>query len=230
MKSRTVAFFVPLITLVALLTGCAGGSSGDSSDPASLLKQSSATTAGQASAHLKFTITGQVSGLPVAAIEGDLTQKPAVAAKGTLDMTYMGQQLKAVAFVIVDGDLWASITPGGKLSNFGSAANVYDVAAILSPTAGLANLLTNFSDAKVSGTETIEGVAVTRISGKIAADAVNKILPAIGATAPVPGTVWIATGGAHELMQAQLEPTTGNSVTLTLSKWGDAVTIDNPAG
>ncbi|HEU5223480.1 MAG TPA: LppX_LprAFG lipoprotein [Candidatus Lumbricidophila sp.] len=230
MKSRSVAIFVPLLTVVALLTGCTGASSGYSSDPAALVKQSGDTTARQASAHLKFTVAGQVVGLPVEAIEADLTQKPAVAAKGTLDMTYLGQHLKGVAFVVVGGELWASITPGGKPSNFGSAAKIYDVAAILSPDAGLSNLLANFSESTAAGTETIAGVAVTRITGKITADAVNKILPAVDATAPVPGTVWVATGGAHELMQAQIEPSTGNTVTLTLTKWGEPVTIDTPAG
>jgi lipoprotein LprG len=45
----------------------------------------------------------------------------------------------------------------------------------------------------------------------------------------VPATVWIAEDGDHELIQIQLEPSSGNSVTMTLSKWGEPVTVDTPA-
>ena len=44
----------------------------------------------------------------------------------------------------------------------------------------------------------------------------------------MPGTVWIAEEGDHELVQAQLEPSPGNTITMTLTKWGDPVTVTNP--
>ena len=95
--------------------------------------------------------------------------------------------------------------------------------------AGLANVLSNFSDAKSDGRETVEGVTTVRITGMVSADAVNKIAPQIAATAPVPGTAWVAEDGDHQLMQARLEPSPGNSVTMTLSDWGEPVTVDKPA-
>ena len=60
--------------------------------------------------------------------------------------------------MVSDGDLYAAITAGGSLSNFGPAADIYDVAAILNPDVGLANVLANFSDPKADGRETVEGV------------------------------------------------------------------------
>jgi lipoprotein LprG len=194
-----------------------------------LLKESSETTKGQTSAHLKLAVEGQIAGLPVEFIEADLTQTPAVAAKGTLDMTYLGQQVKGVEFVVSDGQLWAAIVPGGSPSNFGPASSIYDVAAILDPDVGLANVLANFSDAKEDGRETVEGVDAVRITGNVTADAVNKIAPQIQATGPVPGTVWISEDDDRELMQARLEPSPGNSVTMTLSKWGEPVAVEKPA-
>lgn len=233
LQTRLGAIFAPLIVVVALVAGCTAPSPSPSPeaspDPVALLKESSETTKGQTSAHLELSVEGQIDGLPVEFIEGDLTQTPAVAAKGTLDMTYLGQQLKGVEFVVSDGNLWAAITPGGSPSNFGPASNIYDVAAILDPDVGLANVLANFSDAKVDGRETVEGVDSVRITGNVTADAVNKISPQIGATGPVPGTVWISEDGNRELMQARLEPSPGNSVTMTLSKWGEPVTVDKPA-
>lgn len=233
MQTRLLAIFAALFTTVALVAGCSGSSSEDTGkelpDAAALLAESSATTKGQTSAHLKLTVQGQIPDLPVESLEGDLTQAPAVAAKGTANIIFLGQRLNDVEFVVSDGDLYAAITAGGALSNFGPASDIYDVAAILNPDVGLANVLANFSDPTADGRETIEGVQTVRVTGQVSADAVNKIAPQIAATGPVPGTAWIAEEGAHELMQARLEPSPGNSVTMTLSKWGEPVTVDKPA-
>jgi lipoprotein LprG len=233
MQTRLLAIFAALVAAVALVAGCSGSSSEGSSkelpDPATLLKESSTTTKAQTSAHLKLSVQGQIAELPVESLEGDLTQTPAVAAKGTADIVFLGQRLQGVEFVVSDGDLYAAITAGGSLSNFGPASDIYDVAAILNPDAGLANVLANFSDPKADGRETVEGTGTVRITGTVSADAVNKIAPQIAATGPVPGTAWIAEDGNHELMQARLEPSPGNSVTMTLSKWGEPVTVDKPA-
>ncbi len=233
MQTRLLAIFAALFAVVALAAGCSGSSSEDSGkdlpDAATLLKESSETTRGQTSAHLKLSVQGQIAELPVEQLEGDLTQAPAVAAKGTANIIFLGQRLNDVEFVVSDGDLWATITAGGSLSNFGPAADVYDVAAILNPEVGLANVLANFSNPSAGGRETIEGTQTVRVTGEVSADAVNKIAPQIGATGPVPGTAWIAEEGDHKLMQVRLEPTQGNSVTMTLSKWGEPVTVDKPA-
>jgi lipoprotein LprG len=233
MQTRLLAIFAALFAVAALIAGCSGSSSENSGkdlpDAATLLKESSETTRGQTSAHLKLSVQGQIPELPVETLEGDLTQAPAVAAKGTANIIFLGQRLNDVEFVVSDGDLWATITAGGGLSNFGPAADVYDVAAILNPDVGLANVLANFSNPSADGRETVEGTQTVRITGEVSADAVNKIAPQIGATGPVPGTAWVTEDGDHELMQVRLEPSPGNSVTMTLSKWGEPVTVDKPA-
>ncbi|MHA7156377.1 LppX_LprAFG lipoprotein [Arthrobacter sp. TMN-50] len=229
MQTRLVTIFASLVAVVPLVSGCSGPAAEDPPDPAAILQESSETTKGQTSAHLELTVEGEIAGLPVEFIESDLTQTPAVAAEGTLDMMYLGQQLKEVAFVVFGGDLWAAITPGSSLTNFGPASDVYDAATILDPDAGLANVLASFSDATIDGDETVEGVNSARITGTVAADAVNEIYPQIGATEPVPGTAWISEEGNRELMQVRLVPSPGNIVTMTFSKWGEPVTIDDPA-
>jgi lipoprotein LprG len=229
MQTRRVAILAPFLAVVALVAGCTGSPSSDAADPATVLKESSATTKAQTSAHLLLVVDGEIPELPIEMIEGDLTQTPEVAASGAADMLFLGQHLKGVEFVVYGGDLWAAYTAGSAMSNLGPASNVYDVAAILSPDVGLANVLANFTDATADGNETVEGVNTMRITGNVAADAVNKIVPQLGAKEPVPGTVWIAKEGDHELVQAQLEPSTGNTITMTLTKWGDPVTVDQPA-
>ena len=232
MQTRLMAILAALVTVIALVAGCSSSSedSGkDLPDPAPLLQQSSETTKSQSSVHLLLTVQGEIKELPIDSLEGDLTTTPAVAAQGSANLNFLGQKLEGVGFVVADGNLFATLTAGGAYQDFGPAADIYDVSAILSPTNGLANVVANFSDPKADGRETINGVETVRITGTVSADAVNKIAPQIGATGPVPGTAWVAEEGNHELMQAKLEPSEGNSVTMSMSDWGKPVTVTKPA-
>lgn len=228
---RLFAVFAAILAIAAVLVGCS--SKEDSSKPlpdaATLLQDSSQTTKGQQSVHLNLTVGGEIKELPIESLEGDLTNTPAVAAQGTANIIFLGQRLEGVDFVVTDGILFGAVTAGGNFQDFGPAADVYDVSAILNPDLGLANVLANFSDPKADGRETINGVDTVRVTGNVSADAVNKIAPQISATGPVPATAWIAEEGDHELMQAKLEPSPGNSVTMTLTEWGKPVTVTKPA-
>jgi lipoprotein LprG len=232
MHSRLIAIFAALFAAVALIAGCSKSSedSGkDLPDAATMLQQSSETTKSQTSVHLRLTVQGEIKELPIESLEGDLTNAPAVAAQGKANLLFLGQKLDDISFVVAEGNLFATLTTGGAYQDFGPAADIYDVSAILNPETGLANVVANFSDPKTDGRETVNGVETVRITGNISADAVNKIAPQIGATGPVPGTAWIAEEGNHELVQAKMEPTPGNSVTMTMSEWGKSVTVTKPA-
>ncbi|SEH81756.1 lipoprotein LprG [Mycolicibacterium rutilum] len=231
MRSRLLAIFAALVFAVAFLSSCSKSdeSAKDLPDAATLLQQSSDTTKNQTSVHLRLTVQGTIEQLPIESLEGDLTNVPAVAAQGKANINFLGQRLEGIEFVVFDGILYGAINAGGQLQDFGPAAEVYDASAILSPEKGLANILANFSDPEADGRETLNGVETVRITGNVSADAVNKIAPQIGATGPVPGTAWIAEEGDHELMQAKLEPSSGNSVTMTMTDWGKPVTVTKPA-
>jgi lipoprotein LprG len=231
MQTRPVAIFAALFAALLLIAGCSSSEDAgkDLPDAASLLQQSAATTKSQTSVHLSLAVQGEIKELPIESLEGDLTNSPAVAAQGKANIIFLGQKLEGVDFVVVDGTLYGAITAGGAFQDFGPAADIYDVSAILSPDNGLANVLSNFSDAKSDGRENIGGTETVRVVGTVSADAVNKIAPQIAATGPVPSTAWIAEEGDHKLVQAKLEPSSGNSVTMTLSDWGKAVTVNKPA-
>ncbi|MDV3124836.1 LppX_LprAFG lipoprotein [Mycobacterium sp. 21AC1] len=232
-RSRFAVQSLLAILFVAALTAGCSSSSEKSDTPlpeaAPLLQEAAATTKSQQSVHLLLTVQGKIDGLPVEKLDGDLTNAPAVAAQGTADLIAFGQKIADAKFVVVDGDLYAALTPGDPLSNYGPAANIYDMSAILNPDTGLANLLANFSDPKADGRETINDTEAVRVTGNVSADAVNKIAPQLKASGPVPGTAWITEDGDHTLLQAKLEPTPGNSVTMTLSDWGKQVTVTKPA-
>jgi lipoprotein LprG len=229
-----LAVLVSMLTAVLLATvlvaGCSSSKENDAPlpDAATLLSDSQKTTAAQQSVHLLLTVDGEIKELPIASLTGDLTQTPAVAASGKVDIIFLGQKLEGVEFVIADGTLWGAITPG-SWQDFGPAVDIYDVSAILNPDTGLANILADFSDPKADARENLNGVDTVRVTGTVSADAVNKIAPQIGATGPVPATAWIEEGGDHKLIQAKLEPTPGNSVQMTLSDWGKPVTVTKPA-
>jgi lipoprotein LprG len=226
-----LAIFAALFAAIALLVGCSksDSSSKDLPDAATLLKESSQTTKAKTSVHLKLAVQGEIKDLPIESLEGDLTNAPAVAAQGKANILFLGQKLEGVDFVVADGNLYGAITAGGNMQDFGPAKDIYDVSAILDPNKGLANVLANFSDPKSDGRDTINGVQTVRVTGNVSAEAVNNIAPQISASGPVPGTVWIREDGDHELVQAKLEPTAGNSVTMTLSDWDKPVTVNKPA-
>jgi lipoprotein LprG len=231
MQTRLLAIFAVLFTAIALVAGCSSKSQDSSKalpDAATLLKQSSETTKSQSSVHLKLTVQGQIKELPIESLEGDLTNTPAVGAQGTANIVFLGQRLEGVDFSVVDGTLYAALTKG-SYQDLGPAVDIYDVSAILNPDIGLGNVLANFSGAKADGRETLNGVDTVRVTGTVSADAVNKIAPQLAATGPVPGTAWIREDGNHELVQAKLEPTPGNSLTMTCSDWGKPVAVAKPA-
>jgi lipoprotein LprG len=231
MQTRLIAIFAALFAAIALVAGCSKSSedSKELPDAATLLQQSSETTKSQTSVHLKLTVQGEIKDLPIETLEGDLTNAPAVAAAGKANLLFLGQKLDDVSFVVAEGNLFATLTAGSAYQDFGPAADIYDVSAILNPDTGLGNVLANFSDAKADGRETINGVETVRVTGNVTADAVNKIAPQIGATGPVPGTAWIREDGNHELMQAKLDTSPGNSITMTTTDWGKPVTVTKPA-
>ena len=224
-----MAALASLSLATALIAGCSSGSKPSGAplpDATTLVKQSSDTTKNVKSVHLALSVEGKVKGLPIKTLTGDLTNTPSTAASGNVQLALAGSDIDA-NFVVYDSVLYATLTPN-KWSDFGKASDIYDVSAILSPDNGLANVLANFSNAKAEGRETINGQSAIRISGNVSADAVNKIAAPLNATQPLPSTVWIQETGDHQLVQANLQKSQGNSVQMTLSNWNQPVTVTKP--
>lgn len=225
-----ISLFTALVTALVLTSGCSSNKKSDEPlpDAATLLKDSNSTTRSQQSVHLVITVTGEIKELAITSLTGDLTNTPAVAASGKADITALGTKLEGVGFVVIDGTLYAALTPD-VWTDFGPAAEIYDVSAILNPDKGLANVLANFSDPKAVGRETVNGVDTVKVTGNVSAEAVNDLVPQLAATGPMPGTAWITAADDHKLVQAKLEPSQGNSIQLTTSDWGKPVTVTKPA-
>ena len=216
-----------LLAATLLISGCSKKSSEPLPDAAGLLTQSIASTPKLQSAHLEIVVNGKIDGLMVKSLSGDLTNVPAVAVKGNSTIS-MGGSAVDIELVVLDGTLYAALTPNSWL-DMGPAAEIYDPSVILNPDEGLANMLTNLTDATAAGFETIGGVPTVKITGKIGADAVNKLIPPLNASAPLPSTVWIEQNAPNQLVQAQVDQSEGNNVQLTLSEWDKPVTVTKPA-
>ena len=131
----------------------------------------------------------------------------------------------------VDGHLYSHLGQPGTYTDFGNGASIYNVSVLLDPNKGLANLLAKLQGGSVAGTEQVNGVATTKITGNSSADDVATLagskLTAESVTT-VPTTVWIASDGSSHLVQLQVHPTNDTSVTLTMSDWGKTVTATKP--
>jgi lipoprotein LprG len=224
---RIFAMLATLLAATLLISGCSKKSSEPLPDAAGLLTQSIASTKKLQSAHLEIVVNGKIDGLMVKSLSGDLTNVPVTAVKASAKVTMGGSDLDA-DLVVVDGTLFAALTPNNWL-DMGPAAEVYDPSVILNPSTGLANMLANFTEAKADALETVGGVSTVKITGKVTADAVNKLIPRLNATGPLSATVWIGKDAPNHLVQAQVEQSAGNSVTLTLSEWDKPVTVTKPA-
>jgi lipoprotein LprG len=227
--SRILVAMAAISTAAVLAAGCSSSSSSSTEplpDAAGLIQQSVATTKALKSAHLDISVSGKIDGLPVKKLTGDLTNVPATAVQGNATISMGGSDVDA-GLVVIDSTLYASLSPDSWL-DLGPAADIYDPSTILNPDTGLANILTNFSSPKAEAAETINGVDTVRISGSITADAVNKLIPSLKVTAPVPGKAWIEKGGDHNLVQAELDPASGTSIKVALSNWNTPVTVTKP--
>lgn len=218
-----------MVMLAAALfsVGCSKKAAEPLPDAAELIGQSAATTKALKSAHLEIAVTGKIDGLPVKNLTGDLTNVPATAVKGNAKVTMGGSDIDA-DLVVLDGTLYAALTPNNWL-DMGPAADVYDPSVILNPSTGLANMLASLTEPKADSFETLGGVPTVKITAKASADAVNKLIPQLRATGQLPATVWIEKNAPHQLVQATVEKTEGNSVSLTMSEWDKPVTVDKPA-
>ncbi|BBU23114.1 LppX_LprAFG lipoprotein [Mycobacterium xenopi] len=227
-RRHLFAVLAAMTTAAVLISGCSSSSKSSSKplpDAATLVKQSSQATKNVKSVHLVLSTTGKVPGLPIKTLTGDLTTNP-TAAKGNAKITIGGSDIDA-DFVVYDSNLYATLTPN-KWDNFGPAADIYDPSTILNPDTGLANVLAHLSDPKAQARESINGQDTVRITGQVPADTVNQLAAPLKATQPQPATVWIQENGDHELVQAKLDQSPGNSIQMTLSNWNQPVQVTKP--
>ncbi|GAQ37891.1 lipoprotein LprA [Mycobacterium pseudoshottsii JCM 15466] len=201
-----------------------------SAEAATILKQAAEAMRKVTGMHVNLTVDGDVPNLRVTKLEGDISNSPQTVATGSATML-VGNKQEDAKFVYVDGHLYSDLGQPGTYTDFGDGASIYNVSVLLDPNQGLANLLANLKEASVTGSEQVNGVATTKITGNSAADDIATLAGSRLTSADVttvPTTVWIATDGSSHLVQIKILPTPATSVTLTMSDWGKQVTATKP--
>lgn len=239
---RTVtAAAAAALALVLVIGGCSGNSNSgkppgttattSSSEAATLLKQAADAMAKVTGMHVSVTVQGDVPNLRVTKLEGDISNTPQTVATGNASLI-VGKTPQEAKFVYIDGHLYSDLGQPGTYTDFGNGASIYNVSVLLDPNKGLANVLAKLQGGSVAGTEQVNGVATTKITGNSSADDIATLagskLTAESVTT-VPTTVWIASDGSSHLVQLQIHPTNDTSVTLTMSDWGKTVTATKPS-
>ncbi|MGH3516815.1 MAG: LppX_LprAFG lipoprotein [Haloechinothrix sp.] len=223
-----------LLVLLAIIAMITSGCTSDEQlpDAAELLRESADATSKITSTHFTLAVNGEVPGLSVRNIDGDLTTAggPEGAAKGTATLTLGGQLIEG-EFVLVDQTLYLK-GPTGGFQQIPAAmiAGVYDPSAVLDPERGIAKLLAGVRDAKTEATEDVAGTPTYRVTGAVSKDVIATLLP--GITSDVNMTLWLAQEGEHLPVKASAAlPTDGEqpaSVDVTLSDVDKPVTVTAP--
>ena len=84
-RRRLSAVLASLTLATTLIAGCSSGSKESGAplpDATTLVKQSADTTKNVKSAHLVLSVQGKIPGLSIKTVNGDVTNAPAIAAKG----------------------------------------------------------------------------------------------------------------------------------------------------
>lgn len=180
------------------------------------VRQSADATKALTSVHLAIRSIGKVdSMLGITSSDVDVRTNP-LAAKGSC--TYNEQT--GVPFQIKDGAI--SVKLFDDWTNLGSVSD-QPASRMLDPTNGVAKLLSGVTNVQSQGSEVIDGVPTTKITGTLPTDTVKMLDP--GARQSRPATVWIASDGSHRLVRASVDLGSG-TVETTLSKWNEPVNID----
>lgn len=222
-----------LAALIAVLPACTGddaASESGSLPPARQLVENAANTAaGITSTHFVVDVDGKVPGLAVESIDGDLTTKgEGVAAKGTAVITAFGSPAEA-NFVLVDDVLYLD-TGGGNYQQIpaAQAKMVYDFSAVLDPERGVAKLIRNLQSPATVAAEDVNGTSTYKLTGTASKDAITGLVP--GANSDVDVSLWVTTDGGNQPVRAAatFPGEQGGTVTVTLSKVNEPVTVEPP--
>jgi lipoprotein LprA len=217
-----------------MFTGCSSSKHEspppNNADAAKIVKDATDAMGKVTSMHLDVAVKGEVPNLQLTKLTGDISNTPKAAATGTATVT-VGSKTVDAQFRFVDGHLYSDLADPGHYNNYGDGMSIYDVSTLLDPNRGLAKVLSDLKDPKAAGTETVNGVPTTKITGlsssnDIARLAGRRVAPDKETTTPT--TAWIASDGSNHLVQLEIAPVQNGTVTLTMSDWGKQVTVTKP--
>lgn len=229
-------------------TSAAAAPSGPSdAKAAQLLKDSAKAVGGLHSLHVNLT-TSNIDTLPIESVDADVTNQPQdkggqAVGNATVRLAPKSTPV-AKQFVVTNKTMYTKNDAGAYTSN-GPAEKIYDPGILLDKDKGLGNVIAKVQSAQIVGNEAVNGVATVKVTGSIDASVIDPVVPQLGkdggslpvtlyiidtsaasSTPPAPGSP--APAASPYLVRLVVDKGQGN-VNITLSAWGQPVTIPNPS-
>ncbi len=207
---------------------------------AQLLKDAAKATGDLRSMHVKLEANNLPS-LPMVTVDADVTsqQQGSAGAVGTADVRLTPKSNPVNKQFLVKDKTMYTKDDKGAYGSVGPAEKIYDPGIILDKDKGLGAVIGKVQSAQIAGNDTINGVAVVKVTGAIDGSVIDPVVPQLGKDGgSMPITLYItdvskatAAPGAPapvaNLVRMVIDKDQGN-VTITLSNWGQPVTIPNP--
>jgi hypothetical protein len=217
-------------------TSSAAATSGAPAQAGQVVQDASKATTALHSLHLVLATTNLTT-LPMESVDADITNQPKGNGQAVGHATIrLAPQAAPISkdFLVTDKTMYTK-NENGKYNSVGPAVKIYDPGVILDPDKGLGAAIGKVQNPQVAGNENINGVATVKVTGTIDSAVLDPIIPQIGkGGGSLPITLYITDvkttpGGAANLVRMVVNKDQGN-VTITLSAWGQPVTIPNPTG
>jgi hypothetical protein len=216
--------------------------SGSASPQASQLLQDAAKATGDLRAVHIVLNTTNLTTLPMESVDADVTNvqqgNGQAVGHATIRMQPNAPTI-AKQFLVTNKTMYTK-NDAGAYTSVGPAEKIYDPGIVLDKDKGLANVVAKVQNPQQAGNETKNGIAVIKVTGTIDAAVIDPVVPQLGkdggtlpitlyitdvkSASPAPG----APAPAPNLVQMVVDKAQGH-VTITLSAWGQPVTIPNPS-
>ncbi|TWH22361.1 LppX_LprAFG lipoprotein [Prauserella rugosa] len=220
---RTRRLLAGSLAAVAFAATACSDSDESLPDGAQLVDDAAKATSDIESTHFALQVNGDIQGLVIQSLDGDLTSSGEAEGSGTLKQA---GQLVEIDFVLTDGSLHVKGPTGGYQQLPESmVTSIYDPAAVLDPDRGVAKLVSSLDSPETTAQEEVNGVETYKVEGKLERDVLAEILPGVPSAADV--AFWLRDDESR--LPVKATATFGEStVDITLSDVNKPVSIDPP--
>ena len=220
------------VALAALAVAGCGGGGGSGKDPATIVRESVASTENVKSFHFALDISKvpkSAKGLQLTGAEGDAKVPDELSAQ--VSGTFAGFPL-STKLVAVGGKLWIE----NPLSGSWESVDVGTTPGfLLDPQKGVLGVMRGMTDVKEDGSEDVGGVSTTRITGTVPAAEVGPLAAVTAGSGSVDVSLWIGKDdGILRRVEVAGPIASGEPAdavrTIELSRFDEPVTVQAPEG
>lgn len=213
-----------LVAAAVTASGCSSTSDESLPDAPTLVDEAAKATADIDSTHFGIQVNGNIQGLMIQSLDGDLTAEGE--AKGSGSISQSGQ-LVEIDFVLTGDSLHIKGPTGGYQELPASmVSSIYDPSAVLDPKRGVAKLVSSLQNPETTAKEEVAGAEAFKVEGKLPREVLSGVLPGVPSAADV--AFWIRDDRSRLPVKATATFSGDASVDITLSDVNKPVTVEPP--